>query len=206
VLGDFIPGQSDVDVLVVCEDVVDERLAVPVARLAAAAPARADLRLVSRESAAAPTRMPLLEGAFAITPGRPVEVTGRTAERDLVVELSVCREHGRALLGPAPTEVVGRVPDECVDVVGDAVLADWQAIGDDPEHAELTVLTTCRIWRFAEVRRHCSKSVAARWALDQDPSLEVVRQALASRAGAGAHIDPALVAALLASVRARLVR
>ena len=39
----------------------------------------------------------------------------------------------------------------------DAQLADWEAIGDD---AELTVLTTCRVWRFAEEGRHCSKTAA----------------------------------------------
>jgi predicted nucleotidyltransferase len=36
----------------------------------------------------------------------------------------------------------------------DAQVADWEAIGDD---AELTVLTTCRVWRFAEEGRHCPR-------------------------------------------------
>jgi hypothetical protein len=31
---------------------------------------------------------------------------------------------------------------------------DLLVVVGDPEHAELTLLTTCRVWRFAEERRH----------------------------------------------------
>jgi hypothetical protein len=86
-------------------------------------------------------------------------------ERDLVVEFSMCRAHGRSLFGAAPAELIGEVPDQWVVAVGEAQLADWEAIGDDPKHAELTVLTACRVWRFAEEGRHCSKTAAGRWAL-----------------------------------------
>jgi Domain of unknown function (DUF4111) len=48
-----------------------------------------------------------------------------------------------------------------VVAAGDAQLADWQAIGDDPPYAELTVLTACRVWRFAEEGHHVSKAAAA---------------------------------------------
>jgi hypothetical protein len=47
-----------------------------------------------------------------------------------------------------------------VVAAGDAQLAHWQAIGDDPPYAELTVVTACRVWRFAEEGRHCSKAAA----------------------------------------------
>jgi hypothetical protein len=88
---------------------------------------------------------------------------------------------------------------------GDAQLADWQAIGDDPPYAELTVLTACRVWRFAEEGGHCSKAATAQWALRRDPTLGVVRDALHQRHRDPAHrIDPAQVAQLLAMVRARL--
>ena len=65
-------------------------------------------------------------------------------ERDLAGELSVGRGHGRRLLGAAPAELIGEVPDRWVVAAGDAQLADWQAVGDDPPYAELTVLTACR--------------------------------------------------------------
>ena len=85
------------------------------------------------------------------------------------------------------------------------IRADWQAIGDDPRHAELTVLTTCRIWRFAEEGRFSSKAAAGAWALGRDPTLQVVRDALKQRQGDPAsRIDPGRVAQLLTLVRARL--
>ena len=127
------------------------------------------------------------------------------AERDLAVELSVCRAHGRSLLGAAPAQLIGEVLDRWVVAAGDAQLADWQAIGDDPPYAELTVLTACREWRFAKEGRHVSKAAAAQWALGRDPTLGVVGDALRRRHGDPAtRIDPAQVGQLLAVVRARL--
>jgi Domain of unknown function (DUF4111) len=126
-------------------------------------------------------------------------------ERDLAVELSVCRAHGRSLLSAAPAALIGEVPHRWVVAAGDAQLADWQAIGDDPPHAALTVLTACRVWRFAEERRHCAKTAAGEWALRRDPTLGVVRDALHQRhRDPAARIDPAQVQRLLALVRARL--
>jgi hypothetical protein len=135
----------------------------------------------------------------------PTPASRHLGERDLAVELSVCRAHGRSLLGAAPAELLGEVPDRWVVAAGDAQLAAWQAIGDDPPYAELTVLTACRVWRFAEEGRHASKAAAAQWALGRDPTLGVVGDALRRRHGdAAARIDPAQVARLLAVVRARL--
>jgi hypothetical protein len=125
-------------------------------------------------------------------------------ERDLVVEFSVCRAHGRSLVGAPPAELIGEVPPAWVLAVSDAQLADWQAIGDDPPHAEVTVLTTCRIWRFAEEGRHCSKAAAGAWALRRDPTLQVVRDALRQRHDPAWPIDPDQVQRLLGTVRGRL--
>jgi hypothetical protein len=87
---------------------------------------------------------------------------------------------------------------------GDAQLADWQAIGDDSPYAELTVLTACRVWRFAEEGRHASKAAAAQWALRRDPTLGMVGDALRRRHGEPAsRIDAAQVQRRLGIVRAR---
>jgi hypothetical protein len=126
-------------------------------------------------------------------------------ERDLAVELSVCRAHGRSLLGASPAELIGEVPDRWVVAAGDVQLADWQAIGDDPPYAELAVLTACRVWRLAEEGRHVSKAAAAEWALKRDPTLQVVSDALQQRRGdPNRPIDPAQVGQLLAVVRAQI--
>jgi len=201
-LGDYLPGSSDVDLLVV----LGGRAPDVVAGVAAAqAPCCVDVRVVEREVAAAPTPSPPMAAYVRLDPRRrDVEVESSDGERDLVVELSVCRAHGRSLAGPPADELIGPVPDEWVLDVGDAQLADWQAIGDDPAYAQLTVLTACRVWRFAVERRHSSKTAAAEWALDRDPALTVVRDALRQRADPAAPIDPAGVAELLAVVRERV--
>ena len=211
-LGDYLPGRSDVDLLVVVDDPLTDarfdRLTEAVAAHRPWAPGRVDLRVVTRQVAASPTPAPPMEAYIEITPGSGsgLYVERRhPGERDLVVELSMCRAHGRNLLGAAPGELIGEVPPEWVLAVGDAQLADWQAIGDDPKHAELTVLTTCRIWRFAEEGRFSSKPAAGTWALTRDPTLQVIRDALKQRHDDPAtRIDPEQVAQLLALVRARL--
>jgi hypothetical protein len=165
------------------------------------------LGIVDPGIAASPTPAPPLEAYLRLTPGSGVRVEERRhpGERDLAVELSVCRAHGRSMLGAAPGELPGEIPDRWVVAAGGAQLAAWQAIGDDPPYAELTVLTACRLWRSAEEGRHASKTAAAEWALGRDPTHGVVGDALRRRHGdPAAHIDPAQVARLLAEVRARL--
>jgi hypothetical protein len=83
-----------------------------------------------------------------------------TEDPNLVVEFSVCRQLGYG-------DVIGPVPVEWVDEVGDAVLARWNEIGGDPRDHELLALTACRIWRFREERIHCSKPAAAQWARER---------------------------------------
>jgi Domain of unknown function (DUF4111)/Nucleotidyltransferase domain len=210
-LDDYLPGRSDIDLLVVVQHpLTDAQLAALTEALAGhrrPAPAPVDLRVVTRQVAASPTPAPPLEAYLRRTPSSGVRVQERRhpAERDLAVELSVCRAHGRSLLGAAPAELIGEVPDRWVLAAGDAQLADWRAIGDDPPYAELTVLTACRVWRLAEEGRHCSKAAAGAWALRRDPTLGVVGDALQHRLRDPDHpIDPAQVARLLAVVRARL--
>jgi Domain of unknown function (DUF4111)/Nucleotidyltransferase domain len=213
-LDDYVPGRSDVDLLVIVDDPLTDAqftaLTEAVAALRPRAPGRVDLRVVTRQVAASPTLAPPMEAYIEITPrsGSDLYVERRhPGERDLVVEFSMCRAHGRSLVGAAPAELLGEVPAEWVLAVGDAQLADWETIGDDPPHAELTVLTTCRIWRLAEEGRLGSKTAAGEWALRRDPTLTVVRDALARRRGdSTAPLDPAQVAQLLALVRARLAQ
>jgi predicted nucleotidyltransferase len=210
-LGDYLPGRSDVDLLVVVQDpLTDTQLAALTDALAGhrpRAPGPVDLRVVTRQVAASPTPAPPMEAYLRLTPSSGVRVEERRhpGERDLAMELSVCRAHGRSLLGAAPAKLIGEVPDRWVVAAGDAQLADWQAIGDDPPYAELTVLTACRVWRFAEEGRHCSKTAAGQWALRRDPTLQAAQDALEQRHGDPTYpIDPTQVAHLLAVVRARL--
>jgi hypothetical protein len=67
------------------------------------------------------------------------------------------------------------------------------------------VLTACRIWRFATERVHCSKTAASQWALERDPSLCAVEEALRQRTrDPAATIAEEGIASLLALVRQEL--
>jgi predicted nucleotidyltransferase len=187
-LGDFTPGKSDLDLLIVVErPLADEEIDAllgTIHSLRGEAPSRVDLRVVTRAVAAFPTPAPAMEVYVALQPGRPMEVETRVAgEPDLVVEFSVVRDHGRTLVGAEPSALIGRVPDEWAIEVGDRQLAAWERLVDDAAHAELMVLTTCRIWRFNAERVHCSKAAAGRWALARDPSLSAVEATLRQRGG-----------------------
>jgi predicted nucleotidyltransferase len=187
-LGDFTPGRSDIDLLIVVEQpLADEEIGAlqeAVDPLRGEAPSRVDLRVVTRAVAAAPAPAPAMEASIALRPGQPLAVETRVAgEPDLVVEFSLVRGHGRSIVGADPSTVIGAVPDEWVVEVGDRQLAAWERLADDAAHAELMVLTTCRIWRFSAEGVHCSKSEAGHWALARDPSLTVVEEALRQRGG-----------------------
>jgi predicted nucleotidyltransferase len=199
VLGDFVPGRSDVDVLVVSPEPPSDMAESALHETVSSAPGRVDVRVVTAETAASPATEPRLELGLGKHGETGVDVERRVPERDLVVELSVCRAHGRSLRGPAPGDVIGHVPDESVLAVGDEVLADWRRIPFEPQYADLMVFTSCRVWRFREERVHCAKSEAAGWALARDPGLTVVADALALRAGASAvQLDEIRVLELLA--------
>jgi predicted nucleotidyltransferase len=183
----FTPGRSDIDLLVVVGEPlrVDQLAALleSVDQLHMAAPTRVDLRVVTRETTGSPTPAPVMEVAFTLRPGRTPEIATRIDEPDLLAEFAIARAHGRSILGCAPEAVIARVPAQWLLDVGDRQLAAWQGLTDDAKHAELMLLTACRIWRFAEEGVHCSKAAAGHWALERDPSLVAVADALHQRTG-----------------------
>jgi Domain of unknown function (DUF4111)/Nucleotidyltransferase domain len=210
VLGGFNPERSDIDLLaIVTRPLTDsevESLARALSAAQAGMPCPVDFRVVAREIAADPRVAPPVELYVRLRPGGPPRIEARRQEEpDLLVELSVCREHGRALLGASPREVIGAVPHRWVLRAGDAQLARWESLTDDAPYAALMVLTACRIWRFSEERTHCSKSAAGLWALERDPSLQAVRDALRLRAGHAARVEPAEIGRLLRLVRAQIM-
>jgi hypothetical protein len=154
-LGDYRPGESDVDLLVLSDERTDG-LVEAIEQAWSEEPGEFDLRVVRYAVAARPTRTPQL--AIGISDfGAGIEVVRDTAEPDLVVEFSMCLQLGRG-------DVIGPVPDEWVDEVGAAVVQRWKAIEYDSRNQELMALTACRIWRFREERVHCSKPAAEEWA------------------------------------------
>ncbi|HEX4527252.1 MAG TPA: nucleotidyltransferase domain-containing protein [Gaiellaceae bacterium] len=155
-LGDFRPGRSDIDLLVI-SDLPTEGLVAAVERVWRQDPTNLDLRVVTYAAAARPTKTPHMTLYVSLTDEHGLYVEQNRDEPDLVIEFSVCRQLGH-------TDVIGPVPDEWVDEVGVAVAERWKEIGYDPPHQELMALTACRMWRFREERVHSSKAAAAAWA------------------------------------------
>jgi predicted nucleotidyltransferase len=208
-LGGYRSDRSDIDLLAIVarslSDTELESLTRAVAAEQANGRRRVDLRVVTETIAASPVDAAPLELYVRLNPGEAPEVAARQpAEPDLLVELSVCREHGRTLRGASPRQAIGPVPHEWVVSAGDSQLARWESLTDDAPYAELMVLTACRIWRFAEERTHCSKSEAGLWTLARDPSLQAVHDALRLRAGDQVQVAPADIGRLLRIVRARI--
>lgn len=183
--GGFRPGRSDIDLLAVVDHGLADTQAAAVERLVRLADvggaAGIDLDVVTAEVAGAPNRAPALDLHLSRDDRPPVEIEVQrrvAGAPDLLAELSMARAHGRALAGAAPHEVIGPVPAGWIVERGRYWLMTWRSRTDDARHAAFMVLTACRIWRFAVEGVHCPKAQAARWALDRDASLLVVRQAL----------------------------
>jgi predicted nucleotidyltransferase len=183
--GDFRPGRSDIDLLAIIagglSDPQIQALADRVRRAEVGSAAGIDVHIVTVEVAGTPTPIPPLElhiGRYDRSSAE-IEVERRvSAAADLPAELSMARATGRALKGLQPRAVIAPVPPKWSIERGRYWLMKWRSLTDDAEHAAFMVLTACRIWRFAVDGVHCSKSQAGRWALDKDPSLTAVRQAL----------------------------
>ena len=204
-LDDFQRGRSDLDLLIVVDGPLTESEAealVAVVREADPGPAGGiDLLVVTRASAAVP------EACLELQVGRghgssELEVERRNAGvPDLWAELSMARADGRALRGAEPREVIGEVPRAALRDRGVHWLTRWLDLTDDEKNAPFMVLTACRIWRFVAEGRHASKSAAARWALERDPTLVAVEQARSQRLGtAHGPLDPDDVRRVLETV------
>ena len=202
---DYMPGQSDIDLLAIVDHALSDSeidsLTRAVTAERAQAPGPVDLRFVTRAVARRPPEPPPLELYIRLKASAPPAVEVRCPEPDLVVELSICRQHGHALHGAQPEELIGALHPERVISVGDAQLARWQSLTDDAPYAALMVLTACRIWRFSETHTHSSKATAGLWALEREPSLTAVRDALLQRAGKVVAIAPQEVSRVLATAR-----
>lgn len=187
-MDDFRPGRSDLDLLLIVERGLtsgESDALVEVVRAADPGPAGGvDLLVVTRRAAQAPAENPgreLLVGRSS-GPIEDLEVEGRDDHvPDLWPELSEARANGRSFLGPEPPRVIAEVPLDRVRANGRGWLRTWLDRTDDAKNAVHMVLTACRTWNLESTGKHASKTGAARWALEQDPSLIGVGLALRAR-------------------------
>jgi hypothetical protein len=195
-MGDFTPGRSDVDFLVVTIDKLPDEV-LPALEAMHNRIRESGLRWAARlegsyipQSALRrydPTRS--LHPALRMDGSFGVDGHGR----DWVIQRHIIRELGIALAGPAPRTLIDPVPPEDIRQAAVGTLHEWWAPQladphrlDSDEYQAYAVLTMCRVLYTMHHGTVAPKPVTARWAqgaLDERWT-PLIERALAWRDGA----------------------
>jgi hypothetical protein len=211
VLGDYVPGRSDIDILAVSADgslqhskeVIVEELSHP--RLAC--PARGlEFVMYTKTSAATVTRIPRFALNLNTGPGMDEHVSFDPASEPahwFILDIALARKKAIALVGPPAADLFGPVPE---DWMLHALIEslEWHARHETLAH--YSVLNACRSWRLAEEGVFDSKAGAAAWARPRMQDATILDSALALREGMTTpDLDGQVVRAFLWQVRARVL-
>ena len=204
VLGGFRWDRSDLDILALSRGSLSDDQVRRVDDALAPLPYPAnglEFTLMTANEAAAPV-LPAPRFQLHIrTPGLGHPggiVDGRTGagDPDLVLHLAVCRERGVALFGPPPDVTLAAIPSETVLAAMREEIA-WARANAAPEYL---VLTSARVWLFAETRRIVSKVEAGEWAAQRYHDPPVIAAAVRRQRGAHAAISTGAAERLAAHV------
>jgi hypothetical protein len=206
-LADYHPARSDVDLLAVCavplsataRDTVAARLAADA--LPCPAAGGLEFSLITRSEAINPAAAPAYELHGWDAQGR-LHADPGPGDPDLPLHFAAVRAGGVVVLGPPPGDVLREVGrDELLPRL--AAELDW---ADANASSSYRVLTACRALRVLAEGRLCSKREAAEWVLERGDSPPLVAAVLHHHIAATspAGLEPASVAAFVASVRAQL--
>ena len=201
-LDGFVPGRSDIDLLVLSEAAMNraERAALADALLPLhERPCPIELSVARLEDA---QRVPVLcqfhfSGMWAARyaahdPTNPL-LEGAFPDDDMPCHIRLTRQSGIALYGPPPRDVLPEIPDEVF----------WRSITYDAgdfafsEAVEYDILTLARIVSFAHTRRILTKLQSAEWAAARFPAFApLLRRAAAAYRleSSGAYADEELEA------------
>jgi hypothetical protein len=192
VLGGFRWDRSDLDVLALNRAALTDRQLAEVVRALAPLPypeRGLEINLLTAAQAAQPEFPAPLFQLHLTTGGRDgaakvIDGWGCAGDPDLVLHLAVCRAHGVAVMGPPPLAALADVPDRMI------AAAMHDEIGWARVHApsEYLVLTSARVWLFAETHRIASKIEAGEWAAERYAEPSVVEAALARQRGGDAAV------------------
>jgi streptomycin 3"-adenylyltransferase len=192
VLGGFRWHQSDLDILALSRGELSDQQLRRVAHALASSPYPAnglELSLMTASEAVAP-ELPAprfqvhVTTAGATSADKVVDGRTRAGDTDLVLHLAVCRARGLAVVGPPPLVTLAAIPAETVL----SVMRDEIAWARTHASAEYLVLTSARVWLFAETGRITSKIEAGEWAAERYVEPSVIDAALARQRGASAEI------------------
>jgi predicted nucleotidyltransferase len=208
-LGDWVPGRSDIDVMVICDVplTIQAKHAVvaPLLHRALPCPGRVlELVVYSRARASAPQRRAEFEinlntGATLVDhvsfdpPDEPWHW--------FVIDLAIARDAGRPLIGPPPQEVIG-APARADLIAALRKSLHWHQACDGASAD--AVLNACRAWRYAVEGVWSSKRDAGAWALGLGAEGDLLGKALAMRRGFPGQLDPAAVNRFVNEIAARI--
>lgn len=194
-LGGWVPGASDLDVIIVVEtdtpDQAVDAIATAAIDVTHAAPAAGlELSVISRDLAKSP-RAPwpfLLHVATFTTPGvgpRVLRDSG-SGDPDLLMQIAVARVAAIALYGPEPGTVFGAISraDVLIYLAGEL---QW---GADHAPAKYAVLNACRALAYLENDTIISKIDGGEWALSALPEHANVFECALRDQENGAASDP----------------
>jgi hypothetical protein len=176
--GSFIAGHSDVDLIVVTRGRLPveqvRRLLEALRGVPSPGTIRGlDLWVVPLESARKPCATPRFE-CWLLT-SVDVELAPEGADEGdarLVLLYAMCRDHGVALIGPAPRRVFGPIKR---DWLVEAMLVDLALAGAAGWYR---VLNACRTLHFIERGTMCGKTEGAAWAHPRVQDSELIDDAL----------------------------
>jgi hypothetical protein len=188
-LGDYVPGASDIDRMVVVQSSIGETAKAAIAESLRhenfPCPARG-LELVVYNGSVLDTPTP--GGAFELNLNTGAHMPFHTAyDPDeepghwFVLDRAIAREHGEALYGAAPQDLISPIPREwLLGALLDSFV--WHRENEVEEGAN-AVLAACRAWVFAEQNRWASKREAVEWAMPRMDVPEIAEAALELHGG-----------------------
>jgi hypothetical protein len=210
-LGGYVTGESDIDVVAVCDEEVDEAtrqaLVEKVLEVAPNCPARG-LEFTLYRARVAST--PRADTAFEVNVNggprmpRSVHLSPREEPRFwYVLDRAIAHRHGVAIAGPPGREVFADIPRHVLlEVMSESMR--WHH-----EHEKATlysVLNASRAWRFAVEDVLGSKLDGARWARPRWQAPLLIDAAVDLRHGRPAQLDAEEVDRFLNHVERVLVR
>ncbi|MDQ3865367.1 MAG: DUF4111 domain-containing protein [Actinomycetota bacterium] len=213
VLGDYVPGRSDLDRFAVCDREVGEQakaaLVGALRHESLPCPARAlEFVLYRRGAVASATPGGAFELNLNTGAAIPLRVSFDPAEEPghwFLLDRAIVHAHGRALTGPPARELFAPLPRAwLLDALAESLR--WHRENEGVA-GENSVLNACRAWYFVEKGDWVSKLDAAKWARARTADPNVVDRALDARHGTAAPFgDPASADALVDEVERTVAR
>jgi streptomycin 3"-adenylyltransferase len=213
VLGGFVEGRSDIDVLFIVDAPPDEEVlreaADALMSASAHCPGRGvELSIVTADGATRPAApWPFLLHVTtdrADAPGNDRVVVGpeQLGDPDLLMHYAVCRAAGLAVRGGPPEAFIGEISRRDILAYLDRELT-WAMRGKSEAYA---VLNACRAWHYAVTSAIVSKLDGARLAIERGGPEELIRSAVARQVDERADQPPSTEAGAFVSDVLELLR